>query len=153
MNVDNLAMVMGPTILGNSSNDPMAVMTEVRTDFCLWVLFTSGQTYKEDIKSNLFKNSYFFHFFWNWSQIFQHLRVFRLAARRLWWVPWWVSPATTGPTSWPSKTTSWCWGPGPKATTTRPSSLPTRRTNSCLPRPWQVGIWPSLRLSFGVTPE
>jgi len=29
MNVDNLAMVMGPTILGNSSNDPMAVMTEV----------------------------------------------------------------------------------------------------------------------------
>ena len=63
MNVDNLAMVMGPTILGNSSNDPMAVMTEVRTKFCLSVVFISGQTYKEDIKSNLFKNSHFFRFF------------------------------------------------------------------------------------------
>ena len=31
MNVDNLAMVMGPTILGNSSNEPMAVMSEVST--------------------------------------------------------------------------------------------------------------------------
>ena len=29
MNVENLAMVMGPTILGNSSNEPMAVMSEV----------------------------------------------------------------------------------------------------------------------------
>jgi len=28
MNVDNLATVMGPTILGNSSNDPMAIMSE-----------------------------------------------------------------------------------------------------------------------------
>ena len=31
MNVENLAMVMGPTILGNSSNEPMAVMSEVST--------------------------------------------------------------------------------------------------------------------------
>ena len=31
MNVENLAMVMGPTILGNSSNEPMAVMSEVGT--------------------------------------------------------------------------------------------------------------------------
>ena len=28
MNVDNLAMVMGPTLVGNSSNDPMAIMAE-----------------------------------------------------------------------------------------------------------------------------
>ena len=28
MNVDNLAMVMGPTLVGNSSSDPMAIMAE-----------------------------------------------------------------------------------------------------------------------------
>ena len=28
MNVDNLAMVMGPTVVGNSSSDPMAIMAE-----------------------------------------------------------------------------------------------------------------------------
>jgi hypothetical protein len=28
MDIDNLAMIMGPTVVGNSSNDPMAVVSE-----------------------------------------------------------------------------------------------------------------------------